>query len=58
MKKKENERVEHVRTLSGVFRISRLFHWDFIVCGTKLVNEVGAAPENILSFYGGVEEVR
>ncbi|KAJ7119729.1 cytochrome P450 [Mycena epipterygia] len=40
----------------GVFRIARLFHWDFIVCGTKLVNEVGGAPENILSFYDGVEE--
>ncbi|KAJ7480645.1 cytochrome P450 [Mycena latifolia] len=41
---------------NGIFRVARLFHWDFIVCGPKLVNEVGGAPENILSFSGGVEE--
>ncbi|KAJ6469684.1 cytochrome P450 [Mycena vulgaris] len=40
----------------GIFRVARLFHWDYIVCGPKLVNEVGGAPEHILSFYGGVEE--
>ncbi|KAJ6546719.1 cytochrome P450 [Mycena vulgaris] len=41
----------------GIFRVARLFHWDYIVCGPKLVNEVGGAPEHILSFYGGVEEL-
>ncbi|KAJ7269724.1 cytochrome P450 [Mycena rebaudengoi] len=40
----------------GVFRVARLFHWEFIACGHKLVTEVGAAPDNVLSFHGGVEE--
>ncbi|KAJ7480630.1 cytochrome P450, partial [Mycena latifolia] len=40
----------------GIFRVARLFHWDFVVCGPKLVNEVAGAPEDVLSFYGGVEE--
>ncbi|KAJ6624415.1 cytochrome P450 [Mycena sp. CBHHK59/15] len=40
----------------GVFRVARLFRWDFVVCGPKYVNEIGSAPENVLSFYGGVEE--
>ncbi|KAJ7607500.1 cytochrome P450 [Roridomyces roridus] len=40
----------------GVFRVPRLFTWDYAVTGAKRVAEVGAAPENVLSFYGGVED--
>ncbi|KAJ7835038.1 hypothetical protein B0H13DRAFT_1507483, partial [Mycena leptocephala] len=42
----------------GIFRVARLYHWEYIVCGPKLVKEVGNIPENVLSFYAGVEEVR
>ncbi|KAJ6483217.1 cytochrome P450 [Mycena sanguinolenta] len=42
----------------GIFRIARLYRWEYIVCGPKLTKEVGNAPENVLSFYQGVEEVR
>jgi len=42
----------------GIFRVARLYHWEYIVCGPKLVKEVGNTPENVLSFYAGVEEVR
>ncbi|KAJ7659845.1 cytochrome P450 [Mycena rosella] len=41
----------------GIFRVARLWHWDYIVCGPKLVNDVGGAPEDVLSFSGGVEEL-
>ncbi|KAJ7149214.1 cytochrome P450 [Mycena crocata] len=40
----------------GIFRVARLFRWDFIVCGPKLVHDLGNAPEHVLSFRGGVEE--
>ncbi|KAF7365863.1 hypothetical protein MVEN_00460800 [Mycena venus] len=42
----------------GIFRVPRLYRWEYIVCGPKLVKEVGNTPENVLSFYAGVEEVR
>ncbi|KAJ7237053.1 cytochrome P450 [Mycena haematopus] len=42
----------------GIFRIARLYRWEYIVCGPKLTKEVGNAPENVLSFYAGLEEVR
>ncbi|KAJ6498408.1 cytochrome P450 [Mycena vitilis] len=40
----------------GIFRVARLYRWEYIVCGPKLTKEVGNAPENVLSFYKGVEE--
>jgi cytochrome P450 len=41
----------------GIFKVARLYRWEYIVCGQKLTKEVGNTPENILSFYAGVEEV-
>ncbi|KAJ7767236.1 cytochrome P450 [Mycena metata] len=41
----------------GVFRVARLFRWEYVVCGPKLVKEAGAAPEHVLSFRAGVQEV-
>ncbi|KAJ7878446.1 cytochrome P450 [Mycena leptocephala] len=41
---------------NGIFRVARLYHWEYIVCGPKLIKEVGNIPENVLSFYAGVEE--
>ncbi|KAJ7767232.1 cytochrome P450 [Mycena metata] len=41
----------------GVFRVARLFRWEYVVCGPKLVKEVGAAPDHVLSFHAGVQEV-
>ncbi|KAJ7149211.1 cytochrome P450 [Mycena crocata] len=40
----------------GIFRVARLFRWDVIVCGSKLVHEIGSASEHVLSFHGGIEE--
>ncbi|KAJ7029678.1 cytochrome P450 [Mycena alexandri] len=40
----------------GVFRVARLFRWEYVVCGPKHVKEIGDAPENVLSFQDGVEE--
>ncbi|KAF7317577.1 hypothetical protein MKEN_00844700 [Mycena kentingensis (nom. inval.)] len=40
----------------GVFRLSRIYYWQYVVCGTKLVKEVGNIPNHILSFEKGVEE--
>ncbi|KAJ7777005.1 cytochrome P450 [Mycena metata] len=40
----------------GVFRVARLWGWEYVVCGPKHVKEIGAAPENVLSFRDGVEE--
>ncbi|KAJ7888872.1 cytochrome P450 [Mycena olivaceomarginata] len=39
----------------GIFRVPRLFDWLVVVSGPKFVREVGGAPENVLSFRGGVE---
>ncbi|KAJ7153685.1 cytochrome P450 [Mycena filopes] len=41
----------------GVFRFARPFGWKYVVCGPKLVKEVGAAPEHILSFRDGLEDL-
>ncbi|KAF8197730.1 cytochrome P450 [Mycena galopus ATCC 62051] len=41
----------------GIFKVARLYRWEYIVCGQKLTKEVGNTPENILSFYAGVEEL-
>ncbi|KAJ6527089.1 cytochrome P450 [Mycena capillaripes] len=40
----------------GIFRVSRLWGWEFVVCGPKLIKEVGSVPENVLSFYAGLDE--
>ncbi|KAJ7882345.1 cytochrome P450 [Mycena olivaceomarginata] len=39
----------------GVFRVARRFYWLVVVSNPQLVKEVGAAPENILSFHEGVQ---
>ncbi|KAJ7132658.1 cytochrome P450 [Mycena filopes] len=39
-----------------IFRVARLFHWDYVVCGPQLIKDVGSAPEHVLSFQGGVDE--
>ncbi|KAJ7333989.1 cytochrome P450 [Mycena albidolilacea] len=41
---------------NGIFRVAHLYRWEYIVCGPKLVKEVGNTPESVLSFYAGVEE--
>ncbi|KAJ7644773.1 cytochrome P450 [Roridomyces roridus] len=41
----------------GVFRIARPWHWEHIVCSPKLIAEVGHAPNDVLSFEEGVEQV-
>ncbi|KAJ7066321.1 cytochrome P450 [Mycena amicta] len=41
---------------NGVFRVSRFYYWQYVVCGTKLVKEVGNVSEEVLSFQAGVEE--
>ncbi|KAJ7203041.1 cytochrome P450 [Mycena pura] len=41
---------------NGVFRLARLYRWEFVVCGTKLAKEVANAPEDTVSFHGGVED--
>ncbi|KAJ7645874.1 cytochrome P450 [Mycena polygramma] len=40
----------------GIFRVARLFRWEYVVCGPKLIKEVGNAPEHIISFREGIEE--
>ncbi|KAJ6612093.1 cytochrome P450 [Mycena sp. CBHHK59/15] len=40
----------------GIFRVPRLFRWDFVGNGAKRAAEVAAAPENVLSFYHGVAD--
>ncbi|KAJ7870824.1 cytochrome P450, partial [Mycena olivaceomarginata] len=42
----------------GIFRVARLFRWDYVVCGPKLIKDIAGAPENVISFTAGVEEVR
>ncbi|KAJ7241340.1 cytochrome P450 [Mycena haematopus] len=34
----------------GVFRVARLFRWEYVVCGQQLIREVAGAPENVISF--------
>jgi hypothetical protein len=42
----------------GIFRFARLFRWEYVVCGPKLTKDIASAPEHIVSFTAGVEEVR
>ncbi|KAJ7876710.1 cytochrome P450 [Mycena olivaceomarginata] len=40
----------------GIFRVARLFKWEYVVCGPKLIKDLGGAPEHVVSFTEGVEE--
>ncbi|KAJ6505843.1 cytochrome P450 [Mycena vitilis] len=40
----------------GIFRVARLFRWEYVVCNPKLIKEVGNAPEHVISFSKGIEE--
>jgi hypothetical protein len=42
----------------GVFRIARLYDWQYVVCGSKYIKDIGGAPENVISFHEAIEEVR
>ncbi|KAF7351479.1 hypothetical protein MSAN_01580100 [Mycena sanguinolenta] len=46
----------YVRDRHGVFRIPRLFRWDYLANGADRVAEVAAAREDVLSFMHGVDE--
>ncbi|KAF7359678.1 hypothetical protein MVEN_00692100 [Mycena venus] len=39
-----------------VFRVPRMFRWDYIVSGTTLVDELTSAPENVISIVEGMQE--
>lgn len=41
----------------GIFRVARFFHWLVVASGPKFVKEVAGAPEHVLSFHEGVEEI-
>ncbi|KAJ7796327.1 cytochrome P450 [Mycena olivaceomarginata] len=41
----------------GIFRVARLFRWDYVVCGPRLTKDIASAPEHIISFNEGVEEI-
>ncbi|KAK6967074.1 cytochrome P450 [Favolaschia claudopus] len=41
----------------GIFRQARLYRWEYVVCGSQFVKEVGNAAENELSFHEGLEDV-
>jgi len=44
------------RNPDGVFRIPRLWRWDYLANGTKRIAEIFAAPEDVLSIYHGDQE--
>ncbi|KAJ7185998.1 cytochrome P450 [Mycena filopes] len=44
------------RNREGVFRIPRLFRWDYVANGTQRIKEVVAAPDDVLSLQKGVNE--
>ncbi|KAJ6459072.1 cytochrome P450 [Mycena sanguinolenta] len=46
----------YVRDRHGVFRIPRLFRWDYLANGADRVSEVAGAREDVLSFRHGVDE--
>ncbi|KAJ6569296.1 cytochrome P450 [Mycena capillaripes] len=39
-----------------VFRVPRLFCWDFIVSGPVLINELASAPDTVFSILDGSQE--
>ncbi|KAJ7445669.1 hypothetical protein FB451DRAFT_793865 [Mycena latifolia] len=46
----------YAKKRDGVFRIPRLFRWDYVANGTQRIGEVLAAPDEVLSFKEGVGE--
>ncbi|KAF7367761.1 hypothetical protein MSAN_00840100 [Mycena sanguinolenta] len=40
----------------GIFRVARLFRWEYVVCGQKLIKDIAGAPEHVVSFTEGIEE--
>ncbi|KAF7367745.1 hypothetical protein MSAN_00838400 [Mycena sanguinolenta] len=42
----------------GIFRVARLFRWEYVVCGQKLIKDIADAPEHVLSLTEGIEEVQ
>ncbi|KAF8146004.1 cytochrome P450 [Mycena galopus ATCC 62051] len=40
----------------GIFRVARLFRWEYVVCGPNLIKELAGASERVVSFDEGVEE--
>ncbi|KAJ6514213.1 cytochrome P450 [Mycena vitilis] len=41
----------------GVFRVPRLLRWDYIANGPKRTAEMAAAPDDVLSFQHGAEDI-
>ncbi|KAF7354785.1 hypothetical protein MSAN_01392700 [Mycena sanguinolenta] len=41
----------------GLFRIPKLHRWDYVANGKQRIAEVASAPEEILSFNYGVEDI-
>ncbi|KAJ6511683.1 cytochrome P450 [Mycena vulgaris] len=39
-----------------VFRVPRLFRWDFVLSGPSLINELASAPETVLSAVEGTQD--
>ncbi|KAJ7362974.1 cytochrome P450 [Mycena albidolilacea] len=33
-----------------IFRVARLFQWEYVVCSPKLTRDIASAPEHIISF--------
>ncbi|KAJ7736224.1 cytochrome P450 [Mycena maculata] len=40
-----------------VFRVPRLFNWEFVVSGSTLIDEVASAPEGIMSSIAAKQEM-
>ncbi|KAK7065012.1 cytochrome P450 [Favolaschia claudopus] len=40
----------------GIFRIARLFRWEYVVAGPRLIKDIAGAPEHVISFTEGVAE--
>ncbi|KAF8574245.1 cytochrome P450 [Ramaria rubella] len=40
----------------GAFRVPKMNHWQVIVCGEKLIDELRKAPDTILSFHDAANE--
>ncbi|KAK7061206.1 cytochrome P450 [Favolaschia claudopus] len=41
----------------GLYRIPKLYRWDYVANGKKRIAEVADAPEDVLSFNYGVEDI-
>ncbi|KAF7367735.1 hypothetical protein MSAN_00837400 [Mycena sanguinolenta] len=42
----------------GMFRVARLFRWEYVVCGQKLIKDIASASKHAVSFAEGIEEAR